>query len=153
MRVNAATVGEIVFPPPLPEQRRIVERIDEPFSEIAEGEAALGEARKGLDLFRRALLKAAVIGELTRDWRAVNKPAETDARYCRGIEVEETAIVLGSRVPIFPSCLIRGPGARYLRPGKFNWGGKGRLNIMMAITCDHICGSRTCSKISWTYQT
>ena len=80
MRVNAATVGEIVFPlPPLPEQRRIVERIDELFSEIAEGEAALGEARKGLDLFRRALLKAAVIGELTRDWRAVNKPTETDA--------------------------------------------------------------------------
>jgi type I restriction enzyme, S subunit len=42
MRVNAATVGEIVFPlPPLPEQRRIVERIDALFAEIAEGEAAL----------------------------------------------------------------------------------------------------------------
>jgi type I restriction enzyme S subunit len=55
---------------PLAEQRRIVARIGELFSEIAEGEAALAEARKGLEVFRRALLKAAVTGELTRDWRA-----------------------------------------------------------------------------------
>jgi type I restriction enzyme S subunit len=57
---------------PLPEQRRIVERIDALFAEIAEGEAALKEARKGLALFRRSLLKAAVTGELTRDWRTAN---------------------------------------------------------------------------------
>ena len=62
---------------PAPEQRRIVERIDELFAEIAEGEAALAQARKGLDLFRRSLLKAAVTGELTRDWRAANRPSET----------------------------------------------------------------------------
>lgn len=54
---------------PLPEQRRIVARIDELFAEIAAGEAALADARKGLETFRRALLKAAVTGELTRDWR------------------------------------------------------------------------------------
>jgi type I restriction enzyme, S subunit len=64
---------------PLPEQHRIVERIDALFTEIADGEAALAEARKGLDLFRRALLKAAVTGELTRDWREANRPAETGA--------------------------------------------------------------------------
>jgi restriction endonuclease S subunit len=62
---------------PLPEQRRIVERIDALFAEIAAGEAALAEARKGLDLFRRSLLKAAVTGELTRDWREASKAAET----------------------------------------------------------------------------
>jgi len=64
---------------PLPEQRRIVERIDALFAEIADGEAALAEARKGLDLFRRALLKAAVTGELTKDWREANVPNETGA--------------------------------------------------------------------------
>jgi type I restriction enzyme S subunit len=80
MRVNATTVGAIQFPlPPLPEQRRIVEQIDTLFAEIAEGEAALAEARKGLDLFRRSLLKAAVTGELTREWRAANAPARTAA--------------------------------------------------------------------------
>jgi len=62
---------------PLAEQRRIVARVDAMFAEIAEGEAALAEARKGLDIFRRALLKAAVTGELTRDWRAANRPSET----------------------------------------------------------------------------
>jgi Type I restriction modification DNA specificity domain len=65
---------------PLAEQRRIVERIDSLFAEIAEGEAALAEARKGLDLFRRSLLKAAVTGELTRDWRESNKRVETGSQ-------------------------------------------------------------------------
>lgn len=63
--------------PPLPEQRRIVARVDALFAEIAEGEAALAAARKGLDTFRRALLKAAVTGELTKDWRAANPIDET----------------------------------------------------------------------------
>jgi type I restriction enzyme, S subunit len=62
---------------PLAEQRRIVARLDTLFAEIAEGEAALAEARKGLDTFRRALLKAAVTGELTKDWRAANSATET----------------------------------------------------------------------------
>jgi type I restriction enzyme, S subunit len=57
---------------PLPEQRRIVALIDALFAEIAEGEAALDAGQKGLDTFRRALLKAAVTGELTKDWRAAN---------------------------------------------------------------------------------
>jgi type I restriction enzyme, S subunit len=62
---------------PLAEQRRIVARVDALFAEIAEGEAALTAARKGLDTFRRALLKAAVTGELTKDWRETNPVTET----------------------------------------------------------------------------
>ncbi len=61
---------------PLAEQRRIVARVDELFAEIAEGEVALAAARQGLDTFRSALLKAAVTGELTKDWRAANKVSE-----------------------------------------------------------------------------
>jgi type I restriction enzyme S subunit len=62
---------------PLGEQRRIVARVDALFAEIAAGEAALAAARKGLDTFRRALLKAAVTGELTKDWREANPVTET----------------------------------------------------------------------------
>lgn len=62
---------------PLNEQLRIAARIDALFAEVAEGEAALATARKGLETFRRALLKAAVSGELTKDWRAENPPTET----------------------------------------------------------------------------
>jgi type I restriction enzyme S subunit len=54
---------------PAAEQRRIVARIDELFAEIADGETALARARADLDTWRRALLKAAVTGELTRERR------------------------------------------------------------------------------------
>jgi type I restriction enzyme S subunit len=70
---------------PLAEQRRIVARVDELFAEIAEGEAALAAARKDLDTFRRALLKAAVTGELTKDWRAANAVCETGHDMARAI--------------------------------------------------------------------
>lgn len=71
--------------PPLTEQRRIVARIDALFAEIADGEAALAAARKGIDIFRRALLKAAVSGELTKDWRAANPVTETGHDLLAGI--------------------------------------------------------------------
>ncbi|WP_334361286.1 MULTISPECIES: restriction endonuclease subunit S [unclassified Bradyrhizobium] len=61
----------------LAEQRRIAARMNALFAEIADGEAALVAARKGLDIFRRALLKAAVTGELTKGWRAANPASET----------------------------------------------------------------------------
>ena len=62
---------------PIAEQRRIVARVDALFTEIADGEAALARARADLDIFRRALLRAAVTGELTREWRERNKPNES----------------------------------------------------------------------------
>ena len=73
---------------PLAEQRQIVARIDELFAELAEGEAALERARQGLDTWRRALLKAAVSGELTRDWREANRPAETGVDLLTRIRTE-----------------------------------------------------------------
>jgi type I restriction enzyme S subunit len=73
---------------PLPEQRRIVARIEKLFAEIAEGEAALRRARRDLDTWRRALLKAAVTGELTRDWREANHPTETGADLLARIRTE-----------------------------------------------------------------
>lgn len=70
LRVPVTYLRESEVPvPPLAEQRRIVARIDALFEEIAEGERALEAARKGLETYRRALLKAAVTGELTADWR------------------------------------------------------------------------------------
>ncbi len=87
-----AFVEELAFPlAPLPEQRRIVERIDALFAEIADGEAALETARKGLETFRRALLKAAVTGDLTRDWRETHKPAETGHDLLARIRAERAA--------------------------------------------------------------
>ena len=65
--------------PPIDVHEAIVARIDELFAEIDDGEAALARARDDLATWRKALLKAAVTGELTADWRAANPPTETGA--------------------------------------------------------------------------
>lgn len=75
---------------PLAEQHRIVARVDALFAEITEGEAALAAARRGLDTFRRALLKAAVTGELTKDWRAENPVIESGHDLLARIAKERT---------------------------------------------------------------
>ena len=55
--------------PPIAEQHRIVDKIDELFSSIDEGERVLERVRKLVERYRQSVLKAAVTGELTRDWR------------------------------------------------------------------------------------
>jgi type I restriction enzyme S subunit len=71
---------------PLAEQRRIVARIDELFTEIADGETLLARARDDLDTWRRALLKAAVTGELTREWREGGEKLESGRELLTRIE-------------------------------------------------------------------
>lgn len=60
---------------PTSEQKRIVSKIDELFSRIDEGERALEWVSKLVERYRQSVLKAAVTGELTRDWREARKAA------------------------------------------------------------------------------
>jgi type I restriction enzyme S subunit len=60
--------------PPTAEQQRIVSRIEELFSEIDEGERALERVGQLVERYRQSVLKAAVTGELTREWRAAHAP-------------------------------------------------------------------------------
>ena len=55
--------------PPLPEQHRIVAKIEQLFSELDKGVAELKKAREKLELYRQSLLKAAFEGRLTEQWR------------------------------------------------------------------------------------
>lgn len=76
--ISQAILREHLIPvAPTAEQRRIVARIDELFTQIADGEIALARAHNDLEIWRRALLKAAVTGELTREWRERNSSKET----------------------------------------------------------------------------
>ena len=61
---------------PLNEQRRIVAKIDELFSDLDAGVAALERARANLKRYRAAVLKAAVEGKLTEQWRADHPATE-----------------------------------------------------------------------------
>lgn len=72
-------------------QQRIVARIDELFAELDDGEVALGRARADLITYRKSLLRAAVMGELTADWRGANPPQETGGQHLTRILAERRA--------------------------------------------------------------
>lgn len=64
---------EIAVPHKLSTQREVVDKIDQLFSRIDEGERALRTVETLVERYRQSVLKAAVTGELTRDWRAANR--------------------------------------------------------------------------------
>ena len=78
--------------PPLNEQKRIVAKIEELFSELDNGIAALKTAREKLKLYRQAVLKHAFEGKLTAQWREENKDKlETPEQLLARIQKEREA--------------------------------------------------------------
>jgi type I restriction enzyme, S subunit len=65
---------------PAAEQTRIVAKLEELFSDLDAGVAELKAAQKKLAQCRQSLLKAAVEGALTADWRAQHPSTETGAQ-------------------------------------------------------------------------
>lgn len=55
--------------PPLNEQKRIVAKFEELFSELDAGVASLNQARTHLSIYRQSILKQAFEGKLTAKWR------------------------------------------------------------------------------------
>lgn len=71
--ISKPGINSIVIPlPPLPEQKRIVAKLEELFSELEAGEASLRKARRQLGVYRQSLLKQAFEGKLTQTWRTQN---------------------------------------------------------------------------------
>ena len=60
--------------PPAAEQTRIVAKLEELLSDLDAGVAELKAAQKKLGQYRQSLLKAAVEGALTAEWRATHQP-------------------------------------------------------------------------------
>lgn len=78
------------FPlPPAPEQIRIVEKLEELLSDLDAGVAELKAAQKKLGQYRQALLKAAVDGALTAEWRAARKVGAGDTAPETGAQLLE----------------------------------------------------------------
>ncbi len=59
--------------PPLPEQYRIVAKIEEVFTKLDAGVEALKKVKVELKRYRQAVLKYAFEGKLTEEWRKANK--------------------------------------------------------------------------------
>jgi type I restriction enzyme S subunit len=73
---------------PLNEQRRIVEAYEELLSDLDAGIAALERVRAKLKLYRASILKAAVEGALTAEWRAQHPHTEPASELLTRIVVE-----------------------------------------------------------------
>ena len=72
--VNASNLKQIRVPlPPLPEQHRIVAKIEEVFTKLDAGVEALKKVKAELKRYRQAVLKYAFEGKLTEEWRKENK--------------------------------------------------------------------------------
>jgi type I restriction enzyme S subunit len=79
LKLNQAQLRRIPVPlPPLAEQKRIVAKIEELFSELEAGEESLRVARRQLGVYRQSLLKQAFEGKLTEKWRTQN-PARLES--------------------------------------------------------------------------
>jgi type I restriction enzyme S subunit len=76
-KISLARFKSIGIPiAPLPEQRRIVARIEELFSRLDVGVAALYHAKAQLQRYRQSVLAAAVTGQLTKVWREQHPDTE-----------------------------------------------------------------------------
>jgi type I restriction enzyme S subunit len=75
--LTGTALSDVLFPlPPLPEQHRIVEKIEELFSDLDAGVASLERAKVNLKRYRASVLKSAVEGRLTAEWRKEHPQAE-----------------------------------------------------------------------------
>lgn len=95
--------------PPLPEQRRIVARIEELFSRLDAGVAALRQARAQLQRYRQSVLTAAVTGQLTQAWREQHSDTEPADELLK----------------------------RILKQRREQWNGRGKYKEPFAPTTDH----------------
>ena len=91
--LSSKTIEEIPLPlPPLMEQRHIVAKIEELFSELDKGIESLKAARAKLNIYRQAVLKHAFEGKLTAQWREENKDKlETPEQLLARIKQEREA--------------------------------------------------------------
>ena len=72
--VNATKLRQIIIPlPPLPEQHRLVAKIDELFTKLDAGVDSLKKVNAQLKRYRQSVLKYAFEGKLTEEWRERHK--------------------------------------------------------------------------------
>jgi type I restriction enzyme, S subunit len=81
--------SESVLPlPPLPEQHRIVAKIEELFSSLDKGVEDLKTAQQRLKVYRQAVLKWAFEGKLTEKWRKRQGPLPVGSQVFELIKAE-----------------------------------------------------------------
>jgi len=90
--LGAQRFSALIAPlPPISEQVRIADRLDELFTDLWAGVATLERVRRKLRRYRSAVLHAAVTGRLTAKWRQERKnPLPNPPRKGEGAGQEDT---------------------------------------------------------------
>jgi type I restriction enzyme, S subunit len=118
--------------PPFPEQRRIVAKIEELFSQLDAGVEELKKAKAQLKRYRQSVLKAAFEGKLTEEWRRQRanrqEPLETAKELLEHIKKERQQAAANSHrtykepPPLDTSALPELPqGWAWARLGDLSW--------------------------------
>ena len=103
LRVSTIYIQQIIFPlPPLPEQRAIVSKIEQLFSDLDNGIENFRKAQAQLKLYRQSVLKAACEGKLV--------PTEAELARAEGRDFEAADVLLG----------------RILKERRKKWNGNGK---------------------------
>lgn len=84
LELSAKAFAALPFPlPPLAEQERIVTKLEELFSRLDAGVDTLKRTQKLLRRYRQSVLRAAVTGELTWEWREKNQVENPDSETAK----------------------------------------------------------------------
>lgn len=95
--ISSSVLGEYTFPlPPLSEQQRIVERIEELFTKLDEAKERLQEVADSFAVRKAAILHKAFTGELTKQWRRENGVSDESWEEKKGEDFFEY-VTSGSR--------------------------------------------------------
>lgn len=95
--VNKSKMESCAFPlPPLSEQQRIVERIEELFAKLDEAKERLQEVAESFAVRKAAILHKAFTGELTKQWRWENGVSDESWEEKKGEDFFEY-VTSGSR--------------------------------------------------------
>lgn len=88
-RVPTTYIKEAAIPvAPIEDQRRIVAEIEKQFSRLDEAVASLKHVKANLKRYKAAVLKAAVDGKLTEEWRKQNPDVEPASKLLERILAE-----------------------------------------------------------------
>ncbi|HCY75483.1 MAG TPA: hypothetical protein DHV28_06140 [Ignavibacteriales bacterium] len=111
LKLNQSSMRQIpIINPPLPEQKKIVEKIEELFSGLDSGVASLKKAKEQIRLYRQSVLASAFSGKLTQSAKRqahseMLKAAEPKVEYStqlpdgwKWVKFEEVITFLGSGV-------------------------------------------------------
>jgi len=106
LKLTQGALAKIPFLlPPLPEQRAIVAKLEQLFSELDNGIACLKKAQEQLKVYRQAVLKQAFEGELTKAWREQQTSLPSAQELLENIkrEREQAAKLQGKKLkPVVP---------------------------------------------------